>query len=254
MAEVAHRSADWFTNEDFWRDFYGVLFPPERFALADEQVRQLLALIQVERGAVLDLCCGPGRHCLPFARRGFVVTGVDRSPFLLSRAHQFAADANLEVEWIREDMRHFSRPQAFDLVCNLFTSFGYFATEEDDREVVRLVHENLKPGGVFVIDLLGKERMALLQERPICTDFEDGSFVVQRPKVLADWCRIANEWTLVKDGVARSFQYEHNIYSGRELRDLLRGCGFAEVRLYGDLAGSPYGFDAPRLVAVGRKV
>ena len=81
----------------------------------------------------------------------------------------------------------------------------------------------------------------------------DGSVLIQRPKVLADWCRIGNDWTLVRDGQASTFHFEHNIYSGRELKDRLLASGFSSVRLFGDLKGSPYDRDAARLVAVARK-
>jgi len=58
---------------------------------------------------------------------------------------------------------------------------------------------------------------------------------------------------LIRDGRAKIFRFEHFLYSGRELKDRLLACGFAEVELYGDLQGAPYGLDAARLVAVARK-
>jgi 2-polyprenyl-3-methyl-5-hydroxy-6-metoxy-1,4-benzoquinol methylase len=73
------------------------------------------------RGTVLDLCCGPGRHAVELARRGFQVTGVDACGFLLDRAAEHAARANLTADWVKQDMRRLLRPEAFDLACNLFT-------------------------------------------------------------------------------------------------------------------------------------
>jgi ubiquinone/menaquinone biosynthesis C-methylase UbiE len=67
----------------FWRELYLYIFPPERFDAAASQVEQVLALACLNGGAVLDLCCGPGRHAIEFARRSFTVTGVDRTPFLV---------------------------------------------------------------------------------------------------------------------------------------------------------------------------
>jgi hypothetical protein len=57
----------------------------------------------------------------------------------------------------------------------------------------------------------------------------------------------------VKEGRARSFTFEHTIYSGRELKDRLLSCGFKQVRLFGDQQGSPYGLDAQRLISVAHK-
>src|ERR1700736_5314196 len=114
----------WFENEDFWRELYPYMFPADRFAAAHEQVDQVLALSGSSGRRVLDLCCGPGRHAVDFAQRGFEVTGVDGSPFLLGKARERAVEAGIAVEWVLEDMRRFRRPAAFDLACSLFTSFG----------------------------------------------------------------------------------------------------------------------------------
>jgi SAM-dependent methyltransferase len=242
----------WYTDDTFWRDFYPFMFSEERVAIADEQAAQVLALAGTHGGAVLDLCCGPGRHCVALARRGWKVTGVDRSAYLLAKARERAGAAGVPVEFVEEDMRDFRRPASFDLVCNLFTSFGYFDDPEEDLLVLRNVRESLKPGGAFVIDVISKERLARVWKDSICTDLADGSVLIQRPQVRDDWTRIRNDWTLIKDGAVRHHRFEHTIYSGRELKDRLLQSGFQQVDLFGDLAGAPYGLDAARLVAVAR--
>lgn len=244
---------EWFEDESFWSELYPYMFPPERFAAAGEQVSQLLALTKCEGGTVLDLCCGPGRHSAALAQRGFAVTGVDRSAFLLDKARERAAEARVTVEWVQQDMRRFRRDAAFDLACSLFTSFGYFENEDDDLHVLRNVHASLKDSGVFVMEMLGKEWLARAWKDVLCTEYADGTLWIQRPKVVDDWCRIQNEWILLRDGRARTFRFEHAVYSGRELKDRLVDSGFSDVQLFGDLQGSPYGRDALRLVAVARK-
>ncbi|PYM56158.1 MAG: SAM-dependent methyltransferase, partial [Candidatus Rokuibacteriota bacterium] len=78
--------AEWYEDESFWESVYPVTFAAERFAVGADEAGAALTLAGVERGAVLDLCCGPARHAVPLARRGFTVTAVDRSSFLLARA------------------------------------------------------------------------------------------------------------------------------------------------------------------------
>lgn len=244
---------DWFENEDFWRDFYSFMFSPERFAAAKDEVGQIMALTQCAGGRLLDLCCGPGRHSVEFAHRGFQVTGVDRSPFLLKRAREHASQANVAVEWVEEDMRTFVRPAQFDLACSLFTSFGYFDTEQDDLKVLRNIQQSLKKGGVAVIDVISKERLARVWQSAMCFELSDGSLLLQRPEIRDDWCRVRTEWILMKDGRTRNFSFEHNLYSGRELKDRLLSSGFEHVQLFGSLAGAPYDLNPMRLVAVARK-
>src|SRR5215831_11311976 len=95
----------WFEDEDFWRDLYPYMFHADRYAAATGEVEQILALTHFAGRTVLDLCCGPGRHSIEFAQRGFQVTGVDRSSFLLSHARERGGAA----EWVQDDMRTFRR-------------------------------------------------------------------------------------------------------------------------------------------------
>ena len=244
---------EWFENETFWSELYPYMFDEQRLAAADEQMRKIIKLTGVRRGTVLDLCCGPGRHSVALAKRKFQVTGVDRTRFLLNKARQRAKSARVRVEFVRADMREFVRPASFNLVINLFTAFGYFDRKDDDRLVLRNICASLKPKGVCVIDLMGKERLAKGFATTTADRHADGSMLIQVHEIFDDWTRIRNEWILLKGNRARRFKFHHTIYSGQELKELLRAAGFADVKLYGDFDGQPYGLDAPRLIAVARK-
>jgi len=245
--------SEWFEDESFWTELYPFMFPEARFESAAENVEKLIRLAEVEDGAALDLCCGPGRYAVLLAERGLTVTGVDRTPFLLDKARKRAAAANVTVEWVQEDMRNFIRPGAFDLVINMFTSFGYFDDKDEDIAVLRNVHQSLKPGGVFLMDTMGKERLARIFHRTTADELDDDTLLVQRHEIFDDWTRIRNEWILINGDSVRTFRFHHTIYSGQELKDRMRGVGFSDVSLYGDLEGNEYGPDAARLIAVARK-
>jgi SAM-dependent methyltransferase len=184
-----------------------------------------------------------------FAALGFAVTGVDTSAFLLERARE----RSTQVEWVHADMREFRRPESFDLACNLFTSFGYFDHEEDNERVLLGLFDNLRPGGSLVMDMVGREHVRQQGMEARHTHFADGAVLIQQPHVNADWTQLDNEWTVVQAGERRDYHFVHHLYSGDELKDLLEVCGFTTVRLYGDLSGSEYLPEAPRLVAVAQK-
>ena len=245
---------EWFEDESFWRELYPYMFDDNRFAQADEQVRKVLKLTGIRRGAVLDLCCGPGRHSVALAKRGFKVTAVDRTRFLLNKARRHAKSSRARVEFVRADMRDFVRPGAYRLALNLWTSFGYFDNKNDDRRALGNIFESLKPGGVCVIDVFGKERLAKIMHPATVTRCPNGALLVQMHEIFDDWTRIRNEWILIKGNRAKWFKFHHTMYSGQELSDRLQQAGFSQVKLYGDFDGQPYGPDAPRLVAVARKV
>jgi Methylase involved in ubiquinone/menaquinone biosynthesis len=139
---------EWFENESFWEDFYTVLFPDELFEQAEEEIEKILDLIDHPVSSVLDLCCGPGRFAGLLAREGYQVTGVDRTPFLLEIAKREYADAG-EVEWVLSDMREFVRKESYDLVLNLYTSFGYFKDPAEDLLVLKNISQSLRQGGVI---------------------------------------------------------------------------------------------------------
>ena len=247
------RKQEWFDDDALWRDLYPHLFPEARFASAIEDAGKLLRLVKPRGKAVLDLCCGPGRFAIALAKRKFVVTGVDRTRYFLTRARARAKSQGVTVEWVREDMRDFVRPQAFDLALSMFTSFGYFDDKEEDLLVLRRVLESLKSGGAFVIEVMGKERIAQIFAGITEERLPSGSRLIARHEIFDDWTRIRNDWTLIRDGRAKDYTFHHTLYSGQELRDRMERAGFSKVRLFGSLDGEAYGRGSPRLVAVGRK-
>ena len=187
--------ADWFDDPGFWQRVYPLMFTQARYDAAFGEVEQLVELTGVESGRALDLCCGPGRHSVPLARRGFDVTGVDLNDFLLEQARIRSREAKVEIDWVREDMRNFAVPGGFDLVANLYTSFGYFARQSDDMKVLRNMVESLAEGGTVVVDVVGKEALAErlpLNRQP--TVELDGSMLIERLEVVDDWSRAKVEW------------------------------------------------------------
>jgi len=250
---TARRKREWFDDETFWRDLYPFMFPEKRLDEAVGQIEQLLALAAPPGKSVLDLCCGPGRHSVALAKRGFSVTGVDKTRFLLNKARARARAAKVQIEWVFRDMRDFVRPDSFDLALSLFTSFGYFDDKAQDAAVLGHIFASLRPAGVFVIDVMGKERLAAIYQPTTSTVLPNGASLVQCHEIIDDWTRVRNEWILIRRGQAKSFPFDLTIYSGQELRDRLEGAGFVDVKLYGNMVGDPYGEKAQRLVAVARK-
>ena len=247
------RAKEWFDDDGFWRVMYPFMFSHRRFEDSLEQVEQTLALLNPPGQAVLDLCCGPGRISVPLAQKGFVVTGVDRTRFLLGKAKSRARAANVSIEWIRQDMRDFVRPGAFDAAINMFTSFGYFDDKQEDLLVLRNMINSLRPGGVCLIEVMGKERLAEIFQPTTSDRLSDGSLLVMRHEIFDAWTRVRNEWVVIRKDSVRSYKFHHTIYSGQELRDRMEQVGFRDVRLYGSLKGDDYAPRSQRLIVVGRK-
>jgi len=248
-------TAPWHEDERFWAAFRDAMFPPEKFADASDAVDSILALPSVdatEGDAVLDVPCGPGRHSVAFASKGFDVTGVDATAPYVEEARSRAADADFDAEFVEADMREFAREEAFDLAVNLFTSFGYFEDRADDERVARNLHDSLAPGGTLVMDLASKETLARDFRERTWDDFEDG-YVLEEHAVSDDWSWIENTWRLVVDGDVREFDVSHRLYSAYELTSLLERVGFRDVDAYGTLDGDAFDQEAERLLVVAQR-
>ncbi|HET7838418.1 MAG TPA: class I SAM-dependent methyltransferase [Rectinemataceae bacterium] len=262
---------EWFEDESFWTAYAPLMFDEGRWAEVPAVIDSIEALAKpVAGGAVLDACCGPGRHSLELASRGYRVTGIDITRAYLEAARESAAAWAVDAEFLRADLREFVRPGAFDLALNLYTSFGYFADPGDDLTALQNLHDCLAPGGALVLETLGKEVAA--------KDFVEGEWfergewmVLTQYEVVGAWEGLRNRWIMIPRELAappsegrpaanedprghaaadRSFVLR--LYSGSELRDALFASGFRQVEIYGSLAGGPYDQTAKSLVAVAR--
>jgi SAM-dependent methyltransferase len=245
--------ATWHEQDRFWETV--PMFGEPLLEVAPEQANAALVLLGIEPGAaVLDLCCGVGRHSLALAQRGYRVTGVDRTAAYLRTAREKAAVLGLELELVQADMRDFVRPGAFDGAINLFTSFGYFEDPADDLKVAQNLFRSLKPGGRLVMELMGKEVLARIFTPRDWQETPDGTILLQDRTVTRGWTWMEGRWIVVQpDGKRREFAVSHRIYDGAGLRGLLLDAGFQPVDLFGSLGGEPYDTEAQRLVAVAHK-
>lgn len=245
----------WHETDEFWHLLEPVIFSESIRANAASEVEQIVKLLGLAAGAhLLDMPCGPGRHSLEFLKRGFRVTGVDRTVRYLDEACRSGEPFAPRAEWVRADMREFRRDGGFDAAINLFTSIGYFEDPFDDLRILRNFAASLKPGAPLVIDIMGREVLARIFREREWRELPDGSIFLEERRAVRNWTRIANRWLLVRpDGTRYESRHELRLFSGQELELLLRDAGFGSVRILGSYAGVPYDQNAPRLVAVATK-
>lgn len=141
---------------EWWKSYFDAQYLLEYeplFSLERDraEVARLLDILGLPSGSrVLDVPCGQGRHAHLLAEAGFDVTGFDYSPQLLGKAR--ARGTGPRLRYRRGDMRRLPAQWrgGFDAVLNLFTSFGFFTSPQDDRAVIREFARVLVPGGVLV--------------------------------------------------------------------------------------------------------
>lgn len=244
---------NWYEDDELWEMFYDCMFDADSFLLAQGQVPSLLALVKHPIDSILDLGCGPGRHCLALAKMGFKITGVDTSKYLLSRANENAHKSQLQVNFNYADMLKYQSDNKYDLIINMFNSFGYFNTAKKNQKVIDHSFQNLKNTGTFIIDTVGKETLARNIEPVHLCEYDNGDIRIERPLLIDDMQVFSNEWILIRDNEAFRRSYQHYVYTPVELTTMCYQAGFNNVRVYGSLAGDPYDIESDRLVIVAEK-
>jgi len=236
--------------DDRYLRLWGPLASPEA---TEQQVEGIITYLGVEPGAsILDLACGYGRIAIPLAQRGFRVTGLDLSETLLGQARANAARAGVEVDWHQGDMREIPWEGAFDAVINVFSSFGYFTDEEENRRVLEGVTRALKPGGRFLIDVINRDWQVRqdLQRRW----FEAGDlFVLADPWLDPVEGRAGEVWRWLEGGQWQTLEFDVRIYTATELKALIEAARLRWITVYGGWAGDEFGPQSRRIIALAEK-
>ena len=156
MIDTETTDGEWFENW-FNSPYYHLLYRNRDDKEARAFIDELLAYLDLPVGSrILDLACGAGRHSIHLHSKGFNVTGIDLSEESILKASQ---SAQTDLEFYVHDMRSLFWSEHFDLVVNLFSSFGYFHSKADDLRMLQGVYDALKPHGKLVIDFMNAEKV-----------------------------------------------------------------------------------------------
>lgn len=147
--------AEWFA-EWFDTPFYHILYKSRGNNEAQRFIDNLSEkLVFQTNWQYCDMACGKGRHAIYLNSKGFDVVGLDLSPNNIWHAQM---SENETLQFHEHDIREVFRPQFFDVMLNLFTSFGYFENQEENQKAVVAMAENIKPNGTFVLDYMNSRK------------------------------------------------------------------------------------------------
>ena len=141
---------DWFNSE-----YYHLLYQNRSQNEADLFIKKIVQNLKLDAEAtVLDLGCGKGRHALKMSSFFKTVHGLDLSENNIKTANSYKKD---NMKFFIGDMRNFNNTTSYDYIFNLFTSFGYFNTIEENLDVLKCIHRQLKKNGHLLMDFLNPE-------------------------------------------------------------------------------------------------
>ena len=218
-----------------------------RYEDTRRECEQIVALLGLAPGArVLDAGCGFGRTVGVFRELGFDAVGVDISPAVIAEAQRRNPGADYLVHDLTVPLAR--DVERFDAIVNVYSSFGYGETVDDDAAVLRTWHDALKPGGALVMELSDIERsQARLGPLGTVVDREDDG--VHEHLWVDPQTHVLHVRYTAPDG--QTLDVDTRLYEAGELAAMVEAAGFRDVRRYG-------GFDAhpkqptDRLVLVAR--
>ena len=146
----------WFAN---WFDspYYHTLYKNRDEREAQVFINNLIDYLQIPKGSkLIDIACGKGRHAKYFNQKGMDVVGVDLSLNSIKTAKK---DENKNLQFSLHDMRENYQEDTFDVVTNLFTSFGYFENNKDEQKAINAMASNLKKEGLLIIDFMNAKKV-----------------------------------------------------------------------------------------------
>ena len=253
-----HPDAEPWYAQFFKRDylqFYGHTLKTERTELESQFAIRALSLNPND--SVLDLCCGQGRHSIAIAKTGINVTGVDLSPEMLTLARKQAAESSTNADFIQADMRNLpdTLHGRFDAVINMFSSFGYLESEDDDQQVLHQIAKALKPNGKVLMDLLNREWVIRYNEPYEWRTHDDGSVILEHRQL--DLLHSVNHLSFTEiapDGTRREQSQLHmRLYTLTEMTKMLAKAGLQLTQAYGGFNAEPYSVNTRRMLLIAQR-
>ena len=226
-------------------------------ARTDREVQGVIRLLALKSGdRILDCPCGYGRHSIALAQRGFEVVGSDINSEMLAPALQRSAGMD-NISFVKENMQDVSYQEEFDGVINLFFSFGFFETDEENNDVVRRFYNSLKPGGRFLmhtdvnVPYLKSDHYKFNETRNLVT----GKKLEINEHFDAENNRLYGQWTLIStDGIREPLTpYKHIVYTYEGFAEICKEIGFVNIKGYGDWDGTPVRNDSEEMMVVAEK-
>ena len=245
---------------NWWKDYFDEIYLKiysflDNLEAIKKQADFIEKVLELKKDMkILDLACGQGRHAIELVKRGYNVTGLDYSDYLLEVARERAEKENVKIEFIKGDMREIPFENEFDAVYNFFTSFGYFS-DEDNLKVLKEISKSLKKGGKFLIDLSNPLRVIKELIRESWFKTEEGIYCLEKNELDPLKMVIKNERIILKDGkkIGEKTHYVR-IYTPAELCFLMKISGLEPIKFYGDWRDfSEYNENSRRLIIVAEK-
>jgi SAM-dependent methyltransferase len=257
-------SDDWApASASWWLSLYDDVVAETILVSRDESevaatLEFLIRHLRLEPGMkVFDQCCGIGGLSLPLARRGVEILGVDQCEAYVRRAQVSAQSLSTFCEYRGGDAFAFVPESACDAAFNWATSFGYAVDDASNARMLRRAYESLKPGSLFALDFINVAGMFHDFFPSVVRRFSTPHgevLVIQEKSLQLERGFLDQVWTFVlPSGECRIRTSSIRLYLAHRIVEMLQGCGFADVEIFGSVREEPFRLSSPRCICVARR-
>ncbi len=224
---TAKNSENWFST---WFDtpYYHILYKNRNDEEAQTFMDNITHYLNMpENGTILDLACGKGRHSIYLNKLGYQVTGVDLSENSIAIAQE---SSNETLQFKTHDMRE-PMNETFDAVFNLFTSFGYFDTHEDNIKTLKAIKESINEYGFGVIDFFNAD---FIIENLVAEETKEIDGITFHIKRSVEDKKIVKEIRFEDKGESFFFTEKVSAFTLADFEEMMEEAGIYLLEIFGD--------------------
>jgi len=195
--------------------------------------------------SILDVGCGTGGHAIILASRGFNVTGIDSSEYMIDLAREKAKNIDFRVM----DIRNLHLEKKYNACICMFAVINYLLDYKDIENSLKNLKEHLYKNSLLIFDFwYGPAVLNIKPSQRIKKIKYNGKriirFVTPKLDVLKQLNKSKYHCLVIKNGrVVDEFYETHTVrfLFAEELRYLLERNGFKLLRLcpFLDLSNIP---------------
>lgn len=224
---TAKNSENWFST---WFDtpYYHILYKNRNDEEAQTFMDNITHYLNMpENGTILDLACGKGRHSIYLNKLGYQVTGVDLSENSIAIAQK---SSNETLQFKTHDMRE-PMNETYDAVFNLFTSFGYFDTHEDNIKTLKAIKESINEYGFGVIDFFNAD---FIIENLVAEETKEIDGITFHIKRSVEDKKIVKEIRFEDKGESFFFTEKVSAFTLADFEAMMEEAGIYLLEIFGD--------------------
>ncbi len=164
-------------NFQNYSTYYDLLYKDKNYKEETDYITRVLKELDSSVKNILELGSGSGSHAYFLSEKGFDITGIERSESMVQESLQKKIP---NFTPIQADITDFKLNQEFDAVVSLFHVISYLTHNDSLINCLQLVHQHLKPQGLFLFDFWYTPAVYSLKPETRIRRLEDESISVVR--------------------------------------------------------------------------